>query len=69
MTTNSHLPLFRIALASLLIAIPLGLLLYIQTRAFVPSVGLIGILSIFNFLVFSLAYWWQARKESRFRNG
>ncbi len=68
MTTNSHLPLFRIALFSLLITSPVGLALYIQTRALVPSVGFIGVLSILIFLMFSIYEWWAARKEGRFRN-
>ncbi len=60
--TRHSVPVFRIALASLVLASGFGIALYITTRAWRPTLGLIGFLTVMFTLIVSISIWWEERR-------
>lgn len=61
--TSHPVPLFRIALASFVLASVFGIALYVTTHSWRPTLGLIGFLTVIFFLIVSISMWWEERSE------
>ncbi len=60
--TSHPVPLFRITLASFVLASGFGIALYITTRAWRPTLGLVGFLTVMLTLIVSTSMWWEERR-------